>query len=234
MINRTSIAVTVATLATAGAASADIFTFSDSSGLSAEAEFVLVDATTLAVRLTNTSTGLPDGFDNADQLLTAISWDFGDGTRITGGSVIIGDDSETVNFDTYRGEGENVSGEWGYGNGGTTNMHDNFISAMRAGTEARFGSENLDGPTNLNGPQGGILAGDFLMDLGGLGAIQNQILAQVTLSQAISDLSFLHNGLITVEYGSDAAFLTVPAPASLALLGVAGLMMPMRRRRDTA
>ena len=52
--------------------------FSDPSGLSAEAEFTMLNPTTLEVRLRNTSTGVPFGFDEADQLLTGISWDFGE------------------------------------------------------------------------------------------------------------------------------------------------------------
>src|SRR5262245_36602277 len=96
-----SCAVAVATLALAPNASADIILFSDPSGLSALAEFTLLNATTLQVRLKNTSTGVPNGFTNAAQLLTGLSWDFGapgnnaGEPTITGGSVIIGPTSNS-------------------------------------------------------------------------------------------------------------------------------------------
>src|SRR4030095_11253669 len=117
-----SCAVAVATLALAPNASADILLFSDSSGLSALAEFTLLNSTTLQVRLRNTSTGAPAGFTSAAQLLTGISWDFGalgangSDPLITGGSVVIGPTSNSVNFDTGNyGPGADVSGEFRFG-----------------------------------------------------------------------------------------------------------------------
>ena len=49
-----------------------ILVFSGPSGLSAEAEFTMLDPTTLEIRLRNTSTGVPDGFDESMQILTTI------------------------------------------------------------------------------------------------------------------------------------------------------------------
>jgi hypothetical protein len=87
-------------------ASADIVLFSDASGLSALAEFTKLNSTTLQIRLQNTSTGTPAGFNNAGQILTGLSFDLGapgvngGDPTITGGSVIIGPSSNSVNFDS--------------------------------------------------------------------------------------------------------------------------------------
>ncbi|MFG0329409.1 MAG: XDD4 family exosortase-dependent surface protein [Phycisphaerales bacterium] len=217
-----------------GAADADLIVFNDPSGLAAEAEFTLLNATTLEVRLRNISTGAPVGFDNSDQILTGVSWSFSDPTVfITGGSVVIGDDSESVNFDTgYYGPGSDVSGEWGYGNGGTTNMFDHFFSCMQAGTTP-FGGPNLDGPSSLNGPQGGLIADPELIPVGGLGAIQDEVVATLTLSGPVANLAFLRDG-VTAEFGSDAAFITIPTPGAAALLVFGGISFLLRRRGAAA
>ena len=120
---------------TAHTAVGDMFILSDPSGLAAEVEFTLLGPNTLEVRARNISTGVPAGFDSADQILTGISWDFGHpgyngDTMITGGTVLIGPTSESVNFDTgWYGPGTDVSGEWGYGNEDGTGALTNFITA---------------------------------------------------------------------------------------------------------
>jgi hypothetical protein len=217
-------------------ADAVIVIFSDPSGLSAEAEFTLLNATTLEVRLRNTSTGTPDGFDSSDQLLTGLSWDFGllgsnpGDVEITGGSVIIGPSSASVNFDTgsYTA-GDDVSGEYGYGNNDGTGAMLNFISGNTA-QATPFGGANLDGPASIDGPQAGLVANPILVPLGGLGAIQNEIIATLTLSAPLLDLSFLDDNGAQVEFGSDAAFIFVPGPASAVLLMGAFALRGRRRR----
>ena len=98
-----------AVLLWAGAVSGNPIIFSDPAfpGLRAEVEFTLSNppTTTLQVRARNTSTGVPAGFDNADQLLTGISWDFGEpgfngDPEITDGTVVIGPNSQSLNFST--------------------------------------------------------------------------------------------------------------------------------------
>lgn len=218
-------------------ASADLFVLSDPSGLSAEVEFTIINPTTLGVRLRNTSTGVPGGFDSSDQLLTGVSWDFGaagaNGTdpQITGGSVRTGANSQSINFSILNvGSNADVSGEYGYGNGGTTGLLPNILTGNQAGSTP-FGGANLDGPGGLNGPQAGLVADPILVPLGGLGAIQDEIVAELTLDREISDLAFLHTNGITVEYGSDAAFIFIPAPGAITLCGLAGAVMLRRRRR---
>lgn len=217
--------------------SGQTFYFSGSGGLAAEAEFTLINPTTLQVRLKNTSTGVPVGFSNSDQLLTGVSWDFGiagvnDPTdaKIIAGSVVIGPSSFSVDFDTGSyGSGTDVSGEFGFGNNDGSGLMLNFFSANSAGATP-FGGPNLDGPAALDGPQPGLISSAFSLALGGLGAIQDEVIATMTLDQALADTSFLANG-VRVEFGSDAAFLTVvPAPASAALVGLGGVLATRRRR----
>ncbi len=220
--------------ACAAASAGELFILSDPSGLSAEAEFTLLNPTTLEVRLKNTSTDVPDGFDSADQILTGVSWDFGQigvhasDPKVTGGSVVIGAASQSLNFSTGSyGTGQNAGGEYGYGNSGISGALANMISANTAGATP-FGGPNLDGPSNLNGPQGGLVANPMLMSLGGLGAIQNEIVATLTIDQALVDLAFLYSNFVRVEFGSDAAFITTPEPGALVMLVLGGLAL--RRR----
>lgn len=200
-------------LAGASTASAQTITFTDPSGLKAEAEFSLAGGgTQLVVRFKNISTGVPLGFSNSDQLLTGLSFDLGapgqqaGDPNIVSGSVVTGSASQSLNFSVANvGANADVSGEWGFGNGGTTNFHPNYFAPMAAGTTP-FGGSNLDGPDNLDGPQGGLAPKPQpVVALGGLGAIQDEVVATLDLDQALANLGFLDNG-VRVEYGSDAAF----------------------------
>ncbi|MBX7167010.1 MAG: hypothetical protein K1X74_11825 [Pirellulales bacterium] len=228
----------VATPAMAG----PIFHFSGAGGLSAEVEFDLLNPTTLKVRTRNTSSGVPGGFSNSDQLLTSVSWDFGAAgavggdPAITGGSVVIGPTSASLNFDNVGGvqlgPGAVVSGEYGFGNGGTTGLLPNYVSGNVAGTTA-FGGTNRDGPANINGPQAGLVSDALPVALGGLGAIQDEWIATLTLSTSLANLDFLSAHGVVVEFGSDAAFLVVPEPSSLVLaVSACGTLLLCVRRRQ--
>lgn len=233
-------AVAAAACGLGSAASANVvFNFSDGAypGLSAQADFTLLDATTIQIVLTNTSTGAPAGFDEAGQILTGISWDFEPAglamlTQIVGGSVLIGPGSQSVNFSTGTyGPGTDVSGEYGFGNMDGTGALPNFVSSNTA-QATPFGGANLDGPASNDGPQGGLIANPAAIPLSGLGAIQNQVVMTVNLSDPISDLDFLAANGVRVEFGSDAAFITVPGPGTAAsVLGVGLLAFGRRRRR---
>lgn len=237
-----SILAMLGVLAAATAQAGTIYSFSDVSGLSAEAEFTVVGGSgdELEIRLRNTSTGVPMGFDNADQILTGVSWDFGHpgfngDIMITGGSVAIGPTSSSINFDSGAyGPGEDVSGEYGYGNMDGTGALTNFVSALTA-QATPFGGANLDGPVNIDGPQGGLVADPELVALGGLGAIQDEVLISVmldgTITQAELDADLASN-LVRFEFGSDASFFTVPEP-STALFVMLGLGLLGARGRQS-
>lgn len=220
----------------ADAASASIIViYSGPSGLSAVAEFTVTNATTLQIRLRNTSTGVPGGFDSADQILTGVSWDFNQDIEITGGTVFTGPTSLSLNFSILNvGANADVSGEYGYGNGDGSGALQNFFSTNTSGATP-FGGANLDSTVNIDGPQAGLVANPAIVPLGGLGAIQNEVIATLTLSGVLTESKFLSDLLTNhtfVEFGSDAAFVEgfVPAPAALALLGVAGVLGRRRRR----
>ncbi len=206
-------------------------------GLSAQAIFTLDTAnpTELKIELFNTSTGVPFWFDSGQQLLTAVSFDFGHpgyngDASITGGTVIIGPGGQSLNFDQISpqlGEYADVSGEWGYGNFDGSGMLTNFVSATNAGT-TRMGTINLDSGDNLDGPQAGIAVDPQLVPLGGTGAIVDSVIIQLTLDSPLANLDFLQANGVMAEFGSDAAYL-VPEPATILLFGL-GMVMLRRKR----
>jgi hypothetical protein len=214
-----------------------IYTFTGADGLSAEAEFDLINSTTVQVRLKNTSTGVPVGFTAADQLLTGVSWDAGtvgingSDPNITGGTIFTGPTSFSLNFSiTNVGPNTSVGGEWGYSNIDGSGLLPNFISG-NATNNTLFGGPNLDGPANPDGPQAGLYSAAHPLDLGGLGAIEDELIATITLNVEISSLDeLLANGTL-VEFGSSGAFVPgelVPAPGAALLLS--GLLLRSRRR----
>jgi len=213
-----------------------VFYYSDVSGLSAEAEFTLISATQLEVRYKNTSTGVPDGFDNSDQILSGVSWDFGapgfgapGETTITGGSVKTGPSSASLNFSVLNvGSNADVSGEFGYGNMDGTGALTNFVSS-NAAAATPFGGANLDASVNIDGPQAGLVASPAVIPLGGLGAIQDEVIATLTLGGApLLNLDFLFDNGVRFEFGSDAKFGSgiVPEPSTLtlAICGLTGVV----------
>ncbi|MEX1026017.1 MAG: XDD4 family exosortase-dependent surface protein [Planctomycetota bacterium] len=216
-------------LGSAAAAQSQLVEFSAASGLACEAEFTLVGGgSSLEIRYRNTSTGTPVGFNSSDQLLTSVSWDFGGVATMLGGSAVVGPLSTSVNFDGGFGDfgpGQDVSGEFGFGNGGTTGLHPHFVGSNMSGLTP-FGGPNLDGPDVLDGPQAGLVANPAVVALGGLGAIQDEVVITVQLDATLTNLDFLDNG-VTAEFGSDAAFLDgtpVCAPGSNTLVNdTAGL-----------
>ncbi len=210
-------------------------------GLNVRAEFNLdtKNGRVLVIRLYNRSTSLPLWFDNADQLVTAISFDFGapgpnaSDPKIIGGSIVVGPTSQSINFDRITGQlgpGDDVSGEWGFGNSGqNTGILQNFVTATQAHATP-FGGTNLDGPERLNGPQGGIATDPPLLPLGGLGAVSDSVVIRVELDAPLFDLDFLCQNGVRAEFGSDSAYV-MPEPATLSLLAL-GAFGTLRRRRS--
>ena len=89
----------------------------------------------------------------------------------------------------------------------------------------------MDGPANLDGPQGGMASTPVQVPIGGLGAIQDEIVVTLTLDKPITNLDFLDANDSYVEFGSDAAHL--PEPGTIALLVLGGAIL-LRRGRRTA
>jgi hypothetical protein len=230
-------ALSVSMAAAASTHASLILNFTGPSGLSAVAEFTLLDPTTVMLRLQNTSTGYPIGFTAADQLLTGISWDAGavgvnaGDPNIVGGTIVTGPTSFSLNFSVMDvGPGENIGGEWGYGNNNGSGLLANYISGNTTGGITPFGGPNLDGPVGLNGPQAGLMSAAFSLPLGGIGAIQDELIATFTLSQAITSLNELLSNGARVEFGSSAYFIDIPAPSAIALFLLWGLPGSRRRR----
>jgi hypothetical protein len=215
---------------------ADLLIFSGPDGLSAEADVTLVNATTVEIRLRNTSTGVPVGTTAANQLLTGFSWDAsavginGTDVQVTGGTIVTGPTSFSINFSiTDVGPGANVGGEWGWSNIDGSGLLPNFISGNTS-SATPFGGPNLDGPVGLNGPQAGLYSAAHPLPLGGIGAIEDQVIATITLNMAIASLDELFANGARVEFGSSGTFVDLPAPsAAVVLLG--GLLGLGRRRR---
>jgi hypothetical protein len=204
-------------------------------GLSARAIFTLDtdNPTMMQIELFNISTGVPIGFNNAAQLLTSISFDFGEpgyngDPEIVTGSVIIGPGGQTCNFNPELGAGADISGEWGYGNMDGSGLLPNFVTTLSSHS-TRFPGENLIGPPGLDGPQGGICADPPLVDIGGLSCIYPSITITLTIDTSLENLNFLNENGVMAEFGSDQAFV-IPEPTTLLLLGFGGLVLLRKRR----
>ena len=231
------------------AASADLLTFTGTginAGLSAKAEFTLINSTTLKIVLTNTSTSLPSylggGNSSSNALLTTIAF------RLPGNVNITSGDAAVTAGSSLNGASGNIGKEWGWGKSGPglccelidpyTQFND-WVSTKQPGT-TQFKSGSLDGTSGISGPDFGLAPTNYVS--GGQEYIKNSATFTLSLSGPVPDLSFLNNGAV-VEYGSDAAFLTstninppppsgAPEPGAIALLGmgIAGLYRHRRRR----
>lgn len=234
-------AIGLTTTLLAQTAGATTVQFADPSGLSAQATFALLNGgSTLQIALKNTSSSVPAGYGSSDHLLTSIAFNLNGTSIIKAGSAVhIGAASQSLGFSSgFYGPGSNVSGEFGFGNGGTTGFgsHPNFVSAMQAGT-TRFNGANLDGPAGLNGPQAGLVSAANAGQIGGQGAIRDEVIITINLNAALADLSFLSNGA-RVEFGSDRLFLDgtmtvtlIPLPGVAGMAGLGLVLVGSRRRR---
>ncbi len=175
-------------------ASADLLTFTGTgvnTGLSATADFTLLNATTLRIVLTNTSTSLPSYLSSdaaSNQLLTSLAFRLPGTTTILGGTATISGGS--------TGPAGNIGKEWGYGWNGSgqccentdpTHTYNDWISTLSAGT-TQFSPGSLDN-SGLNGPKYGLAPNPAFGSP--LTSISNSATFTLNLSGGIPDLSFL-------------------------------------------
>jgi len=234
-------------LFTSSPASADIVSFSGSSGtLAASADFNF-SGNTLIVTLTNTS-----AFDVMDpaQVLTALFFNINGAGALGSVSAVLGAGS-TVFYDADgQPVGGVVGGEWGYGSGlagpggATEGISSTGLGGVFGG--ATFPGPDLEGPAALDGPQYGILsAGDnTATGNGGItgsgGLIKNSVVFTLTgvmglTGASVSNVSFQYGTAPTEpNIPSTTTNITVPEPTLLSLLGfgLAGAAYRIRRRRQ--
>lgn len=249
----TTVVSSIAAAAMSAAAFGSTVQFSDPNGLSAQASFSLVNSgSMLRIVFQNTTSTVPAGFGASDRLLTGIAFDMGGANIVgNGSSVFTGASSYTLNFNPSGpggpqdfGANFDVSGEYGFGNGSATGSLTGFgglsnhVSTNSAHT-TRFDGANLDGPSGLGGPAGGLVSSAGLPGLGGQGAIHDEIIITLALSEPLDDLAFLENG-VRVEFGSDRFFLDgtmtsttvlVPLPGAAGMAGLGLVLSGVRRRR---
>ena len=209
-------------------------------GLAARATFTTT-GTTMTVLLENTSTGLPSGFQVGDAFLVSLGFNLPTGVNIVSGtSAVIGPGSIGLAQWSGRGPGDSVGGEWLWTNdfggdemeaGGAVASRQVFSTSNGQGGGLTFRFDGGSG--TVNGPHGGIVSDPPQLALPGSSrGVSDGIVFTVTLSGLLTEdqLAAVAGGSV-VEFGSDMQYLTViPTPASLALLGAAGLIAVRRRR----
>jgi hypothetical protein len=195
-------------------------------GLAAEGTFTL-NGTSLSVLLTNTSSGVPVDFDVASSLLVSVGMNLPGVDMLSGDAAVIGPGSVGLGVWSDRSAGGSVAEEWLWTNdygGDFMETYRNVISTSNGqggGTATRFDGEC----GGVDGPYGGMAAVPPVLQIPcSKYAVSNSIRFDVTLSASLTDaqLQAAANSSI-VEYGSDARYLGVPEPASLALLSLAAL-----------
>lgn len=203
-------------------------------GLAARATFTTTGAL-MTVLLENTSTGLPAGFDTADSLLVSLGLNLPQGTSIvSGNTAVIGPGSVGLGQWGALGAGDSVAVEWAWTNSGGGDLLNSFLQVISTSMGNQGLTQFGGGAANVGGPYGGITASPPLLNIpGAQRAVSNSILFGLTLSVPLTDaqLGMVANQSI-VEFGSDARYLRVPEPSSLALLAIGAIRLISRPKRS--
>lgn len=207
-------------------------------GLSARATFTLTKGGTgLCIKLQNTSTGLPDGFDTAASLLVSLGMNLGVDFA-SGDSAVIGAGSTGLGKWSNLGAGDSVADEWVFSNSGAGDLLQGYAQVITtsSGLGGAAATHFSPGSGNIGGPFGGIAADPVLKSIpGNQRAVSDSILFDLTLASGITEgelRAALEDSI--VEFGSDVQYLTpkvvIPAPGA-ALLGILGLAALRRAAR---
>lgn len=207
-------------------------------GLSARATFTLTKGGTgLCVQLTNTSTGLPDGFDTAASLLVSLGMNLGV-DFVSGDAAVIGAGSQGLGKWSSLAPGATVADEWVYSNDGAGDLLQGYsqVITTSSGLNGAVAAHFSPGSGNIGGPYGGIAADPVLKSIpDNQRAVSDTIVFDLTLATGITEgelRAALEDSI--VEFGSDVRYLTpsvvIPAPGA-ALLCVLGLAAMRRMSR---
>lgn len=223
----------------AGNSDALTVNYSGNQGLSASADFSLVDPNTLQIILTNTSVS-PFADGGADMVLSSINFDLGS-VLITGGNVALNAGSSVVNRvppgsawqTTSTGD---LNDQYGYSNTGIGNSPSPFPNALHSVTSHSGGGTASTTFNGSPGVPGGLDYGLVAQGSTGFGVqdfILDSIIITLFVDTPLADLSFLSRGSY-VEFGSDFSYVpAVPEPATLILMGGGLVALAAKRKRRT-
>jgi hypothetical protein len=185
--------------------------------------------TSLIITLTNTS-GYA-GVDGSYNLLTGLGFNLPGGINVTGGDASM-NGSTAINFTPNPAYGGSVGGEWGYANDpdkghfgdGDALLHNpvnTVVSSMIADVDNSFNSNYYE-PEYMDGPEFGLLRrGGQCSDPGGLAAIQDTVIFDLTLSGDLPDdwSDSINDEWVVISFASPDSTFPIPEPATMLLFG---------------